>query len=110
MPKARFKPTSPKKSLVDGGSKQVPTYKPTKLHQFLPQVMITRGLAALAGALTVGLAILTSSGLSGVLQLGNTAMSVFAGPLLALFVLGFFTHTANRIVKTFWTLLSTYTH
>jgi hypothetical protein len=30
--------------------------------------MITRGLASFAGALTIGLAILTSSGLSGVLQ------------------------------------------
>ncbi len=60
-----------------------------------------RGLASFAGALTVGLAILTSSGISGVLQLGNTAMSVLAGPLLALFVLGFFTHTANRIVSMF---------
>jgi len=63
------------------------------------QVMVTRGLAALAGVITVGLAILTSSGIEGVLQLGNTAMSVLAGPLLALFLLGFFTHTANRIVS-----------
>ena len=65
------------------------------------QVMVTRGLAALAGVITVGLAILTSSGIEGVLQLGNTAMSVLAGPLLALFLLGFFTHTANRIVSYF---------
>lgn len=61
--------------------------------------MITRGLSAFAGALIVGLAILTSSGLFGVLQLGNAAISVLAGPLLALFALGFLTHTANRIVS-----------
>jgi len=52
-----------------------------------------------SGIITIGLAILTSSGIDGVLQLGNTAMSVFAGPLLALFLLGFFTHTANKIVS-----------
>ena len=63
------------------------------------QVMVTRGLASLAGVITIGLAILTSSGIDGVLQLGNTAMSVLAGPLLALYLLGFFTHTANRLVK-----------
>ena len=63
--------------------------------------MVTRGLAALAGVITIGLAILTSSGIDGVLQLGNTAMSVLAGPLLALYLLGFFTHTANRLVSYF---------
>jgi len=65
---------------------------------FVLQLMITRGLATFAGVLTIGLAILTSSGIDGVLQLGNTAMGVLAGPLLALFLLGFFTHTANKIV------------
>ena len=60
--------------------------------------MITRALASFSGALTVGLAILSSSGIYGVLQLGHTAMSLLAGPLLALYVLGFFTHTANKIV------------
>ena len=35
-PKARFKPTSPKKSGVDGGANQVPTYLGQSLHLYSP--------------------------------------------------------------------------
>ena len=41
------------------------------------------------------LAIITTN-LDGVLQLGNTAMGVLAGPILAVFLLGFFTTTSNK--------------
>ena len=62
------------------------------------QVIISRGLAFAVGLITIGLAVLTSS-FDGVLQLGNSAMGVLAGPILALFLLGFFTHTANKVVS-----------
>lgn len=50
------------------------------------------------GLITVGLAVITAN-LDGVLQLGNTAMGVLAGPLLAVFLLGFFTTAANKYVS-----------
>ena len=50
------------------------------------------------GLITVGLAVITAN-LDGVLQLGNTAMGVLAGPLLAIFLLGFFTTAANKYVR-----------
>ena len=37
-----------------------------------------------------------TTNLDGVLQLGNTAMGVLAGPILAVFLLGFFTTTSNK--------------
>ena len=50
------------------------------------------------GLITVGLAVIAAN-LDGVLQLGNTAMGVLAGPLLAIFLLGFFTTAANKYVR-----------
>ena len=38
-PKARFKPTSPEKSGVDGGANQVPTYLGQSLHLYSPSVL-----------------------------------------------------------------------
>ena len=61
------------------------------------------------GLITVGLAVIAAN-LDGVLQLGNTAMGVLAGPLLAIFLLGFFTTAANKYVRfhIFFTLLHKY--
>ena len=63
------------------------------------QVFLSRIIAFFMGLVTVGLAVITAS-LDGVLQLGNTAMGLLAGPLLAIFLLGFFTTTANKYVST----------
>ena len=62
------------------------------------QVFLTRAIAAFMGLITVGLAVITAN-LDGILQLGNTAMGVLAGPLLAIFLLGFFTTAANKYVR-----------
>ena len=62
------------------------------------QVFLSRSIAAFMGLVTVGLAVITAN-LDGVLQLGNTAMGLLAGPLLAIFLLGFFTTTANKYVR-----------
>lgn len=59
------------------------------------QVFLTRAIAAFMGLITIGIAIITNN-LDGILQLGNTAMGVLAGPILAVFLLGFFTTTANK--------------
>ncbi len=62
------------------------------------QVFLTRVVASFMGLVTVGLAVITAN-LDGVLQLGNTAMGVLAGPLLAVFLLGFFTTATNKYVN-----------
>jgi hypothetical protein len=61
------------------------------------QVFLTRAIASFMGLVTVGMAVIAAN-LDGVLQLGNTAMGVLAGPLLAVFLLGFFTTAANKYV------------
>ena len=62
------------------------------------QVTYSRGIASFMGVITIGLAYLASE-LDGVLQLGSTTIGVLGGPLLAVFLLGFFTTTANKIVR-----------
>ena len=61
------------------------------------------------GLITVGLAVITAN-LDGVLQLGNTAMGVLAGPLLAIFLLGFFTTAANKYVRFYICFYVLYEH
>ena len=61
-------------------------------------VDLTIFLFVFLGLITVGLAVITAN-LDGILQLGNTAMGVLAGPLLAIFLLGFFTTAANKYVR-----------
>ena len=61
------------------------------------QLVITRSIATLMGVMSIGFAVLASS-LDGILQLANSVMASLAGPLLATFVLGFFTTTTNKIV------------
>ena len=61
-------------------------------------MFLTRAIATFMGLITVGLAVITAN-LDGVLQLGNIAMGLLAGPLLAVFLLGFFTTTANKYVR-----------
>ena len=62
------------------------------------QLVITRSIATLMGVISIGFAVLASS-LDGILQLANSVMASLAGPLLATFVLGFFTTTSNKIVR-----------
>ena len=62
------------------------------------QLVITRSIATLMGVISIGFAVLASS-LDGILQLANSVMASLAGPLLATFVLGFFTTTTNKIVS-----------
>ena len=62
------------------------------------QLVITRSIATLMGVMSIGFAVLASS-LDGILQLANSVMASLAGPLLATFVLGFFTTTTNKIVR-----------
>ena len=59
------------------------------------QLIITRAIATLVGVVSVGLAALVPS-LEGILQLANASMAVLAGPLLATFILGFFTSISNN--------------
>ena len=61
------------------------------------QVFLTRAIATFMGLVTIALAVITAN-LDGILQLGNSAIGVLAGPLLAVFLLGFFTTTANKYV------------
>ena len=61
------------------------------------QLVITRSIATLMGVMSIGFAVLASS-LDGILQLANSVMASLAGPLLATFVLGFFTTSTNKIV------------
>ena len=69
------------------------------------QLVITRSIATLMGVISIGFAVLASS-LDGILQLANSVMAALAGPLLATFVLGFFSTTANKIVRSFCQLSS----
>ena len=62
------------------------------------QLVITRSIATLMGVISIGFAVLASS-LDGILQLANSVMASLAGPLLATFVLGFFSTTTNKIVR-----------
>ena len=62
------------------------------------QLIITRAIATLIGVVSVGFAALAPS-LQGILELANASMAVLAGPLLATFLLGFFTSTSNKIVS-----------
>ena len=62
------------------------------------QLVITRSIATLMGVISIGFAVLASS-LDGILQLANSVMASLAGPLLATFVVGFFSTTANKIVR-----------
>ena len=68
------------------------------------QVFLTRSITAFMGLITVGLAVITEN-LDGFLHLGNTAMGVLAGPLLAIFLLGFFTTAANKYVSIYKQIL-----
>ena len=68
------------------------------------QLVITRSIATLMGVISIGFAVLASS-LDGILQLANSVMAALAGPLLATFVLGFFSTTANKFVRMTITLL-----
>ena len=61
------------------------------------QLVITRSIATLMGVISIGFAVLASS-LDGILQLANSVMASLAGPLLATFVLGFFSTTTNKVV------------
>ena len=63
------------------------------------QLVITRSIATLMGVISIGFAVLASS-LDGILQLANSVMASLAGPLLATFVLGFFSTTTNKVVRT----------
>ena len=67
------------------------------------QVFLTRAIAAFMGLITVGLAVITANlDNDGILKLGSSAMGVLAGPLLAIFLLGFFTTAANKYVSSTW--------
>ena len=63
------------------------------------QLVITRSIATLMGVISIGFAVLASS-LDGILQLANSVMASLSGPLLATFVLGFFSTTTNKVVRT----------
>ena len=60
------------------------------------QVFLTRAITAFMGLITIGLAVITTNLDSQFqFQLSNV-MGVLAGPILAVFLLGFFTTTANK--------------
>lgn len=62
------------------------------------QVRISRALATGLGCVAVGIAYLSSS-LDIVLEVSEAAIGSLAGPLLAVFLLGFFTSTTNKFVS-----------
>ena len=60
------------------------------------QVFLTRAITAFMGLITIGLAVITTN-LDSQFQFQLTnVMGVLAGPILAVFLLGFFTTTANK--------------
>lgn len=62
------------------------------------QVQVVRAVMALLGAMVTILAYLAST-FPGVAHFGQGALGVLVGPLLAIFVLGFFTTAANKVVR-----------
>jgi hypothetical protein len=61
-------------------------------------VQISRAICTCLGLVTVGLAHLAGS-FEAVMTISVRAVGVLAGPILAVFVLGFFTTTANKTVR-----------
>ena len=60
------------------------------------QVFLTRAITAFMGLITIGLAVITTN-LDSQFQFQLTnVMGVLGGPILAVFLLGFFTTTANK--------------
>lgn len=61
------------------------------------QVQVTRALTTSMALVVVGIAHLASV-YDVVLEIGGEAIGILSGPILAVFLLGFFTYTANKLV------------